>query len=138
MEITLILFAGYYGIIMLIGGISDYFRHRNDFRLYNLLGGLALCTGLAVYLLSVEVKTFINETLRSTENCAEWYAEEFYDAAEDGDIGEFRDLKECMTDWILHLDVEDLEKFDRSVKSWSNNNKAKIELIISFESKYNL
>ena len=135
MEYVLMFFAGYYGIGMLIGGIDDFIHGGKDYML-SFLGGIALCTCLAFYIWSVDVRTFLNETFRSTEDCTEWYAEEMYDAAKDGEISEFRDLKSCLMEWISDFDVEDIHEFDHASMQWSNNNKSKLEFMINFEAQY--
>ena len=132
METIILIAIAVYAAFLLFVGFTD----KNSG--VELLGGIALGVCLAVYLLSVEVRTFVNETIRSTKNCTEWYYEEMYEAAKDNDIEEFRDLKICINEWILDLDSKDKADFFTATMEWALQNGYKVNFAEQFESRYNL
>lgn len=131
METILLIIAAALGAFWLFDGITS---NDSDKLFYGIVTGGFLAT----YLLSVEVRTFINETLRSTESCTEWYFEEMYDAAKDQDFDDFIDLKRCMNEWIMDLDDQEIEDFVTASMEWTIENPSKVGVAESFESQYNL
>ena len=131
METILLIIAAGTALFYLYEGFRD-----NDFPSKAI--GAALGIGVVVYLTSIEVQTFVNETIRSTKGCTEWYAEEMYDAAKDEDIDRFKSLKHCVNEWIIDFDSTEETEFYESMMKWASKNAYKVGVLTDFEYRYNL
>ena len=100
--------------------------------------GLILGGSLAAYLLSYDLRTYVNENLRSTEGCAEWYLDKMHLYASDGEIKDFKEFKRCMNEWSKELNDDEWEVFYETVANWEESNPYKVQDILSFTDKYDL
>ena len=100
--------------------------------------GLILGGSLAAYLLSYYLRTYVNENLRSTEGCAEWYLDKMHQYASDGEIKDFKEFKRCMNEWSKELNDDEWEVFYETVANWEESNPYKVQDIQSFTDKYDL
>ena len=61
---------------------------------------------------------WIHETFYPVDSCAEWYAEEIWDAVTDNDVDEFvEDFNDCMS-WMESLDKADRKKAENAFEKW--------------------
>ncbi len=92
---------------------------------------ITLTVGVSMLIL-VSSCRWIHETFYSVEGCAEWYAEELYDAAADKDKKEFIERYEQMQEWIDGLSAKDEERAFRALNEWSDDHEAKARCISDF------
>ena len=80
-------------------------------------------------LMMVSSCRWIHETFYSVEGCAEWYAEEIYDAAVDDDKDDFIERSQQLEDWMEGLSQKDFKRAEDALNKWVKDNPAKMRLI---------
>jgi hypothetical protein len=98
---------------------------------------ITLTVGLSFLMCTTSCR-WIHETFYSVEGCAEWYAEELYDAAADEDKKEFIERYEQMEEWIDGLSAKDEKRAYRALEEWSDDHKAKDRCISDFANSHNI
>ena len=79
---------------------------------------LFIIMALSVTLLCTPSCRWIHETFYPTEDCAEWYLDEIYDAALDGDEKKASERYDQMMDWYNDLSSSDQRKADKAALKW--------------------
>ena len=95
---------------------------------------VSLAVGLTL-LVSVSSCRWIHETFYSVEGCAEWYAEELYDAAVDEDKADFIERMDQFNKWLEDLSDKDKEKAVKAIEKWQKNNRNKDRIIDKYNDK---
>jgi hypothetical protein len=85
----------------------------------------ALCTLLASC-------QFYYENIASTQECVEWYCEQFYDDARDNDVEEMREDLLDFQEWISSLDEREKDFALRYFEEWGDTNDFKADFIEDF------
>jgi hypothetical protein len=98
---------------------------------------ITLTVGLSFLMFTTSCR-WIHETFYSVEGCAEWYAEELYDAAADEDKKEFIERFEQMDDWRDDLSSKDKKRAYRALEEWADDHKAKARCISDFAESHNI
>lgn len=98
---------------------------------------ISLTVGMSLLMFTTSCR-WIHETFYSVEGCAEWYAEELYDAAADEDKKEFIERYEQMHKWIDGLSRKDEKRAFRALEEWSDDHKAKDRCISDFANSHNI
>lgn len=57
----------------------------------------------------------------SVEGCTEWYLDEIYESAKDGELGDASERYDQMAEWYNDLDASDKAKADRAADKWLEN-----------------
>lgn len=83
-------------------------------------------------LMMVSSCRWIHETFYSVEGCAEWYAEELYDAAEDRDREDFIERMEQFEDWMEDLNKKDQKRALKALRKWAEKNEHKDDVISDY------
>ena len=65
---------------------------------------------------------WIHETFYSVEDCAEWYAEEMYDAIVDDDVDRFIEVINDWEKWRSSLSFDDMKKAVEAGDEWLEEN----------------
>ena len=81
---------------------------------------------------------WIHETFYSVEGCAEWYAEELYDAAVDNDKEDFIERYDQFRNWIEGLDEKDQNRAIKAISKWQDKHEAKNNCIDRFVEKHDI
>lgn len=75
---------------------------------------------------------WIHETFTSVESCTEWYFDELYDAAVDGDVAKFRERAEQCNKWQSDLSTSDLKKVTAAGFQYGVYNPGKVAKVMEF------
>ena len=59
-----------------------------------------------------------HETFDSPAECAEWYLDEIYEAASEGDEAKAAELYSDMLEWVVGLDAADAQEADEAALEW--------------------
>ena len=94
-----------------------------------------LTVGFSLMMLTSSCR-WIHETFYSVEGCAEWYAEELYDAAIDNDIEDFIERYDQMHNWIEGLDKKDQKRAKIALEEWSDKHEIKDRYIEKFANQH--
>ena len=76
------------------------------------------------------------ENIASTKDCAEWYCEELYEAAKDGDADDFREVWFELIEWFESLDESEKMYAYEIIDSWTENNEFKQDVVDDFWRKH--
>ncbi len=79
-----------------------------------------------------------HETFDSPSECGEWYMDELYDAAADGDVSKFRERAKDLDKWEASLSTSELEEVTRAGFDYGIKYPSKIEKIFSFAYEHNI
>lgn len=75
---------------------------------------------------------WIAQNVYSVEDCVEWYCDELYEAAVDGDKKEFIELLQAFNTWEESLNDADWEIADEAFYDWDEDNSVKSEVIDNY------
>lgn len=81
---------------------------------------------------------WIHETFYSVEGCAEWYAEELYEAAADSDKKDFIERYDQFYNWLDGLSRNDQERAFDALEKWSKKHRVKSDCIDDYADKHNI
>lgn len=90
---------------------------------------------LAVYFVNTDLQCWVNEKVKSVYKCTEWYADEIYDAAMEGDTDEFLKLMTNFHEWADHFGPAGYDSFSQALKIWERQNPTKVEFIEYYTDK---
>lgn len=76
------------------------------------------------------------ENIAATEDCAEWYCEELYEAAKDCDVDDFREVYFDLFEWIDSLDESEKEYAKEVIDNWTESNEFKKDVVDDFWDKH--
>ena len=76
------------------------------------------------------------ENVASTKDCTEWYLDEMYEAAKDGDVEEFRETMFDFYEWIESMDEVEQKEGGDAFRSWRKNNEFKEGVLDDFQKKH--
>lgn len=86
---------------------------------------------LVVCVASVSCQWY-HENISSPDECAAWYFEQLYEAAEDGDVSKFESLVEDLNDWESGLSQSELKESTEGGYNYGVENPDKVEAVITF------
>jgi hypothetical protein len=81
---------------------------------------------------------WLHETFTSVESCAEWYCDELYDAAKDGDVEDFRDRTKDLAKWMIDLSDADKKRVVKTIENYDKKYPGKSSVIEKFARKHRI
>ena len=79
-----------------------------------------------------------HETFDDPGECAEWYLDELYEAAVDGDVSKFRERVDDINEWEAGLSASESEEVVGAVIRYSNAHPSRVEKITNFANEHNI
>jgi hypothetical protein len=79
---------------------------------------------------------WIHETFYSVEGCEEWYLDEIYDAALEGDEEKVSERQKQLEEWYNDLDASDKRKADKAALQWLESHPLAANMIYSAATDY--
>lgn len=86
---------------------------------------------LMVCVVAVSCKWW-HETFDNPTECAEWYLDELYEAAADGDVSKFRERANDLDEWEAGLSSSELQEVTQAGFNYGQAHPNKIEKIFTF------
>jgi hypothetical protein len=86
---------------------------------------------LMVCVVAVSCKWW-HETFDNPAECAEWYLDELYEAAADGDVSKFRERANDLDEWEAGLSSSELQEVDQAGFNYGQAHPNKIKKIFTF------
>ena len=81
---------------------------------------------------------WIRETFTSVESCTEWYFDELYEAANDGDVADFRERADQFNKWQRELSTSDLQRVTDAAFKYGVNNSNKVVVVFIFAEEHGI
>lgn len=90
---------------------------------------------LVIYFVNIDFSCWVNEKVKSVNECTRWYADEIYEAASEGDTDDFLKLMTNFHEWVDHFGPAGYDSFSTAFRIWNVDNPKKAEVIEIYTDK---